>query len=49
MFPSIGISELLILCVIGLAGIGLPATVLVILFMMYHKLKDIDKRLEKTD
>jgi hypothetical protein len=47
MFPNIGIPELLISCVVGLLSIGLPVAVLVLLWMIYGKLKRIEALLQK--
>jgi hypothetical protein len=49
MFPSIGIPELLISCVVGLLSIGLPVAILVLLFMIYNKLKLIEALLKNND
>jgi hypothetical protein len=49
MFPSIGVPELLISCVVGLLSIGLPVAVLVLLGMIYSKLKHIEALLQKKD
>ena len=48
MFPSIGVPELLISCVIGLLSIGLPVAILVLLFMIYNKLKSIEALLKNN-
>jgi hypothetical protein len=49
MFPSIGVPELLITCVVGLLSIGLPVAILVLLFMIYNKLKSIEASLKNND
>ena len=49
MFPSIGIPELVISCVVGLLSIGLPVAILVLLFMIYNKLKSIEALLKNND
>jgi hypothetical protein len=47
MFPRFGIAELLISCVVGLLSIGLPVAILVLLGMIYGKLKRIEDLLQK--
>jgi hypothetical protein len=47
MFPRMGIVELLISCVVGLLSIGIPVTILVLLWMIYSKLKHIEALLQK--
>ena len=49
MFPRIGVVELLISCVVGLLSIGLPVAMLVLLFMIYNKLKSIEALLKNND
>jgi hypothetical protein len=49
MFPSIGIPELFISCVVGLLSIGLPVAVLALLFLIYNKLKSIEALLKNKD
>jgi len=49
MFPRLGIAELLISCVVGLLSIGLPVAILVLLFMIYNKLKSIEALLKNND
>lgn len=49
MFPRMGAVELLISCVVGLLSIGLPVAVLVLLFMIYNKLKSIEALLKNND
>jgi hypothetical protein len=48
MFPRLGIAEVLISCVVGLFSLGIPATILILLFMIYNKLKVIESLLNKT-
>jgi len=48
MFPRIGVVELLISCVVGLLSIGLPVAMLVLLFMIYNKLKSIEALLKNN-
>lgn len=42
MYPNLGFSEVFILCVIGLLGVGLPVAVLVLLIMIYKKLESLE-------
>jgi hypothetical protein len=44
MFPGSewGVSELLILCLMGLLSVGLPVAVVVLLVMIYKKLESIE-------
>jgi hypothetical protein len=37
----------LLSCLIGLIGVGLPVSMLVLLFMIYNKLKSIEESLKK--
>jgi hypothetical protein len=48
MFPRIGAVELFISCVVGLLSIGLPVAILVLLFMIYNKLKSIEALLKNN-
>ena len=47
MQPNIGPIELLISCVIGLLGLGLPIAILVFLYVIYNKVKAIEEILKK--
>jgi hypothetical protein len=47
MYPRIGVAEVLLSCLIGLIGVGLPVSMLVLLFMIYNKLKSIEESLKK--
>ncbi len=47
MFPRIGTVELLLSCVFGLIGLGLPVAMLVFLYMIYNKVKSIEELLKK--
>jgi len=47
MQPNIGPIELLVSCVIGLLGLGLPIAMLVFLYMIYNKVKSIEEKLNK--
>ena len=47
MQPNIGPVELLVSCVIGLLGLGLPIAMLVFLYMIYNKVKSIEEKLDK--
>jgi hypothetical protein len=44
-----GVAELLISCAVGLLSIGLPVAILVLLFMIYNKLKSIEALLKNND
>jgi len=48
MFPGsgMGFSELFIVCMVGLFGVGLPVAVLVLLVMIYRKLESIETLLK---
>jgi hypothetical protein len=47
MYPRLGVAEVLLSCLIGLIGVGIPVTMLVLLFMIYNKLKSIEGALKK--
>ena len=47
MYPRLGVTEVLLSCLIGLIGVGIPVTMLVLLFMIYNKLKSIEGALKK--
>jgi hypothetical protein len=44
---SIGIVELLIVVIVALVGFGIPVAILVLLYKVYTKLKDIEEQLKK--
>ena len=47
MVPRVGIVEILLSCIAGLFGVGLPVAMLVFLYMIYNKLKSIEELLKK--
>jgi len=47
MYPNLGVVEIIVSCVVGLIGIGLPVAVLVFLYMIYNKIKSIEELLKK--
>jgi hypothetical protein len=47
MFPRLGVVEILISCLFGLIGLGLPVAMLVFLYMIYNKVKSIEELLKK--
>jgi len=47
MYPRLGLIEFLTSCTLALIGIGLPVTILVMLFLLFRKLKDIEGLLKK--
>lgn len=47
MFPRVGVVEVLLSCVIGLIGLGLPVAMLVFLYLIYDKVKSIEEILKK--
>jgi hypothetical protein len=47
MMQNFGIPELLVSCIAGLLGLGLPVAILVFLFMIYNKLKSIEDLLKR--
>ena len=47
MFPRMGIAEILISCIVGLFSLGIPVAFLVLLYMIYNKLKVIEELLKK--
>ena len=47
MSGSYGIAELFVICLVGLFSLGIPAAILVFLYMIYAKLKTIEALLKK--
>jgi len=47
MVPRMGVVEIVISCLVGLLGIGLPVAMLVFLYMIYNKVKSIEELLKK--
>ena len=47
MFPRMGIVEVVISCLFGLIGLGLPVAMLIFLYMIYNKVKSIEELLKK--
>jgi len=47
MFPRMGIFEVLLSCLFGLIGLGLPVAMLVFLYLIYDKVKSIEEMLKK--
>ena len=47
MFPRIGTIELLLSCLVGFISLGLPVAMLVLLYMIYNKIKSIEELLKK--
>ena len=47
MFPRVGTVEILLSCLFGLIGLGLPVAILVFLYMIYNKVKAIEEMLNK--
>jgi hypothetical protein len=47
MVPRMGVVEIVISCIVGLLGIGLPVALLVFLYMIYNKVKSIEELLKK--
>ena len=47
MFPRVSVMEIVLSCIFGLIGIGLPVAMLVFLYMIYNKLKAIEEMLKK--
>lgn len=47
MYPRMGVAEILISCLVGLLGLGLPVAMLVFLYMIYNKVKSIEDLLKK--
>jgi hypothetical protein len=47
MFPRSGLVEVLISCFVGLLGFGLPVAMLIFLYMIYNKIKNIEELLKK--
>jgi len=47
LYPRLGVIEIVLSCIIGLIGIGLPVAILVFLYMIYNKVKNIEESLKK--
>ena len=47
MYPRVGIIEVVLSCIVGLIGLGLPVAILVFLYMIYNKVKTIEEMLNK--
>jgi len=47
MFPRVGVIEVLLSCLFGLIGLGLPVAMLVFLYLIYDKVKSIEEMLKK--
>ena len=47
MFPRVGTVEVILSCLFGLIGLGLPVAMLVFLYMIYNKVKSIEEKLNK--
>lgn len=47
MFPRVGVVEVLLSCLFGLIGLGLPVAMLVFLYLIYDKVKSIEETLKK--
>jgi hypothetical protein len=47
MSPRLGVVEIIISCLFGLIGIGLPVANLVFLYMIYNKIKSLEELLKK--
>ena len=47
MYPRMGIVEVVISCLVGLIGLGLPIAILTFLYLIYNKIKTIEELLKK--
>ena len=47
MFPRMGAVEVILSCLVGLISLGLPVAMLVLLYMIYNKVKSIEELLKK--
>lgn len=47
MYPSIGIAEIVVLCISGIIVIGIPSAILITVVMLYKKLQNIEEHLKK--
>jgi hypothetical protein len=47
MYPRMGVAEILLSCLFGLIGLGLPVAILVFLYLIYNKVKSIEELLKK--
>lgn len=45
--PRVGVVEIILSCLFGLLGLGLPVAMLVFLYMIYNKVKSIEELLKK--
>lgn len=44
---GIGVAELLVILIVAIISLGLPIAILVLLYNIYRKLKDIEEQLKK--
>jgi hypothetical protein len=49
MYPRVGVVEVLLSCLFGLIGLGLPVATLIFLYMIYNKVKAIEEMLKKEE
>jgi hypothetical protein len=49
MYPRLGVVEVILSCFAGLIGLGLPVAMLVFLYMIYNKVKNIEEMLKKEE
>jgi hypothetical protein len=49
MYPRVGVVEVILSCLVGLIGLGLPVAMLVFLYMIYNKVKAIEEMLKKEE
>jgi len=47
MYPRVGVAEVVISCFVGLIGLGVPAAMLIFLYIIYNKVKSIEDLLKK--
>jgi len=47
MVPNIGVNEFILVCLVGLLAIGLPIAILVFLYVIYNKVKNIEELIKK--
>jgi hypothetical protein len=45
--PNLGVVEILLSCAVGLIGLALPVAMLVFLYRIYNKVKNIEEALKK--
>ena len=49
MYPRIGVVEIVLLCFSGIFVIGIPTATLVLVAMLYKKVRDVEQKLNNHE